>query len=772
MATPTPRTPPDHLSAAGASLTPRPDRVRDVGDPNNDSDWAVTVDPEDDALQVAYLRNRGVGPFIAEARGYKLINDTNDWSVGSGPQRTQFRFNNDFDQRLDGISVFRPLGIPLYSVAHRDAPVCIQLRPRDPWVIKNAKGDDESVLKFIAPAGIKRGSRVGELPADVHPEAHDWALDSSIPMLITEGAVKGDAVLTATWREGIEIAPVSLTGVTMGYRGAGTSENPGLRPQLVEETLGQLPLERLIFLAWDSDWRRKPGVYNSMLTMTTLLEERGAQVFVVDVPSIAGSGTGIDDYLANAWLDQVPQPLTDLLAAALPAEVARAIVREFTDDDAGRGERLAIEMLRTGSHRASSTTGGFLRWTGTHWQNDDNNTVERLALELTDRIIDDKARTAARSRRAIQDAVRVAASYPGVSVSNSELDQDPFLLNTQNGTVDLRSGEMHPHRPEDLITSVTSCGYNPTATSRTWDRFLLETFLGNEQSVRFLQRFIGMSAIGRISEEIMGFFVGFGRNGKSVCTESIKSVLGTGYAGTLPPDALIEGRARDEHLIALRNKRFVTSAETKKGQALDEAMMKRMTSRDTVSARDLCEKRCTFPLIHTLFIATNYIPAITAQDEGTWRRIRIIPFENRVSESDEDPDLPLTLQAEAEGILRWIIEGARAYIDSGSRLGTCDAVQRATADFRQHSDLLGAFLEEECVTGSNVRGKRSKVYEAFQSFSIGQGRRPWSQKALVEALQERKILAHGEGHKRKIGGEYYWLGIGLRSKREVEPADE
>jgi P4 family phage/plasmid primase-like protien len=748
----------DLLGAAKPFLTPHPDRVEETGDPADPMQWSSNIDFEEAPDQVQYLINRGVDPGIADERGYRLINDLPSWSIPSRSNRVQFKFSRDFDNHLDGIQAYRPLGIPMYSLLSGTSEVCIQLRPSEPWEIKDVKGNVTDTVKFIAPAGIKRGSHSNHLPADIHPLAHDWAADVRVPLIITEGVIKGDAILTAVFREGLELVPVSLTGVTMGYYGAGTEANPGLRARLVDETLGMLDLKRLILLAWDSDWHHKPGVYGPMLKTARLLQEAGAHVMIVDVPPVAGSGTGIDDYLANSYLDKVEHPLAKLLANAITVEEASAITEYYTDDDSGRGERLAVEMLRNGSHRASSTTGDFLRWTGTHWADDHAGTAEHLALRLTDRIQDGNARTAGRSHRAIIAATKIAARFPGVSVRSEELDRDPFLLNTMNGTVDLHTGVLQPHNPADLISNVTSCGYDPDALAPTWDRFLLETFKGDQTLVRFFQVFVGMAAIGKLYEEIMVILVGFGRNGKSLTIETLKAIL-AGYAGTFVPDALMEGKARDEHLVALRGKRLMAAAETRAGQVLDEATLKRFTSRDGLTARDLYEKRIFFIPTHTMMLSTNHPPVITAQDEGTWRRIRILPFLNQLTADTEDSDLPTKLLAEASGILKWIVDGARAYIDAGFKLGTAPAVERATATYRHQSDLLGSFLDECCVVSPTLKGKRASIYAHFQGFALEQGRRPWTQRAMLEALQERGIVPQGAAV--KSNGDYFWLGLAL-----------
>ena len=45
------------------------------------------------------------------------------------------------------------------------------------------------------------------------------------------------------------------------------------------------------------------------------------------------------------------------------------------------------------------------------------------------------------------------------------LDQDPYLLNVANGTIDLRTGLLGLHDPADMLTKISPVNYDPAARS-------------------------------------------------------------------------------------------------------------------------------------------------------------------------------------------------------------------------------------------------------------------------------------------------------------------
>ncbi|WP_130176495.1 phage/plasmid primase, P4 family [Cryobacterium sp. SO1] len=690
------------------------------------------------------------------------------------------------------------LVIPLYSIKHGPVePVLYQVRPDQPRTIltyeleadgttrkldqagepipvlgKDKKPKSRS-LKFEAPAGAVRGSDVGQLPADVHPIGQRMlSVNPQAVLAWTEGVAKADAILSCALREGLEIVPVALTGVTMGFVSGDVESGYSPTPRLAPETVGLIDHQgRTELLFWDADWRTNKSVGGALVTFGQLLEKAGATVYVIDTPGVTADGKGgIDDFLQTALTAGAATPLSDLLATHLVTITsAENVARVYSDDDSGRSERLVDELLDTRSHTFDPTTGEWNSYDAENgiWTSEGRGpNVAHVTKLLTERDAQDPVRYRnSRSAAAIKNAGIIASSDPMVQLRSDECDVDPYLLNTPSGVVDLLTGELLPHGPAYAMRKVTSVGYDPEAKATVWERFILQSAGGDAEYVKFIQRFFGMSLIGKTVEEVMGMVTGGGQNGKSTMMKAISQAVGS-YAGTMPAKAFT-GDLTDEMLIELQGARLVLSAETGVGNSLDEMALKTMTSSDTISGRGLYKSRVTFEPSATMVLLTNHRPSIRAQDAGTWRRVRILPFNNIVSAEQKDADLAMKLAAESAGILRWLVEGALAFSRDG--LGTCDVVAEATASYRTSQDFLGGFIAECLITGpeaAKMNCGRADLRRVFVAYSFEQGRSTsWTLPAIREGLQERGILPRLEADFEKtVGGYPRWYGLGLKEK--------
>lgn len=689
--------------------------------------------------------------------------------------------------------------IPLYSLSHGpDEPVLFQVRPDIARTVaeyeKDADGKDAldkdgakipvlgknklpktRTIKFEAPAGATRGSRVGQLPADIHPLGQKMLAEDPEAVLIwTEGVAKADALLSSALREGLLLVPVALTGVTMGHQAGHADDTGSPSPSLFPETVGEIDhLGRFEILCWDADWRTNRAVARALITFGRLLEQDGATVAVLDTPGVTPDGKGgIDDYLTTKLVTSAPDPLSALLATNLITLAdAELITRVRSDDDVGRSERLADELLTNRSHTFDPTTGTWNSYDPRNGIWTDTATgpnVPQIAKELTERDIADPGRYAhGRTASAISNAAILASHDPRVRLRSDHCDLDPYLLNTPSGIVDLRTGELLPHSPAFAMRMVTRPGYDPAAPSPVWDTFLQQT-TGDDEYLSYLQRFFGMALIGKPIEEVMAFITGGGRNGKSTFLFAIQSALGS-YADTFPAKAFT-GDLKDEMLIGLRGVRLAVAAETGAGNALDEQAVKMVTSSDLISGRALYQSRVTFAPSATMALLTNHRPSVRASDEGTWRRMRILPFTNQVTDADKDPDLAMKLAAESAGILRWLVDGCLEFGRYG--LGTCAIVTDATAQYRTSQDHLGGFIKEVLITGEKaalMHIGRAELKRLFDTYTLDQGRRTtWTLSSLREGLQERGILPRETiEFEKTLSGYPTWYGIGVQSTNAI-----
>jgi putative DNA primase/helicase len=441
--------------------------------------------------------------------------------------------------------------------------------------------------------------------------------------------------------------------------------------------------------------------------------------------------------------------------------------------DLGNARRLVA--LFGGDLRYCYSWGKWLVWDRNRWRIDDVGGVEDRAKKTTWSIYSEAAKAAksndeddrlmaeklAKHAKASQSVARVNAmismahSESGVPIKPPDLDADRWLLNVSNGTLDLRTGELRPHRREDLITKLAPVDYDARAPLKVWLDFLERILAGNVNLIRFLQRCVGYALTGDVREQVIFFLHGTGANGKSTLLNVLLEILGD-YAAQLNADALMmkQGESHPTALTDLFGRRFVSSVEVEEGKRLAEVLVKQLTGGDRVRARRMREDFWEFAPTHKVFLAANHKPVIRGTDHAIWRRIKLIPFEVTIPDDQQDKKLPEKLRNEFSGILRWAVEGCLEWKRHG--LGEPDEVRLATAGYRAEMDLIGAFIAECCVVNAACAAKASDLYGCYSKWAEQNGEHPMAQRNFGLRLSER-----GFERKRGTGGSYWWNGIGL-----------
>jgi putative DNA primase/helicase len=368
-----------------------------------------------------------------------------------------------------------------------------------------------------------------------------------------------------------------------------------------------------------------------------------------------------------------------------------------------------------------------------------------------------------------------ARSEPGIPILPEELNRDGMLLNCDNGTLELQTGKLREHRPQDFITKLCPVAYDPDARCETWLRFLADIFpsgdgakdAGDGELIGWLQRFLGYCLTGNVREQILPIFWGKGANGKSTLLNVLLEMLGTDYAIKAPTDLLmVKGDAHPTEKADLFGRRLVVCLETEEGRRLAEAMVKDLTGGDRIRARRMREDFWEFSPTHKVILCTNHKPRIRGTDHAMWRRIRLVPFTVTIPDARQDKQLPDKLRAEYPGILAWLVRGCLDWQRDG--LGMSKAVRTATQGYRSEQDLLASFVDEYCfvdVGNPAVKCKAGDFYRRFVAWCETSGESKGadipSQRKVGEALSER-------GFQRQVSNGTWYHGLGLRQTEVAE----
>jgi putative DNA primase/helicase len=396
-------------------------------------------------------------------------------------------------------------------------------------------------------------------------------------------------------------------------------------------------------------------------------------------------------------------PLVDLaakLCAHMSIDVASSEVVEGEINAGSPFSQDNIALLfadRTKGRLAHIERRGWLVNEGTHWRETEVREPWAIARALTRDIVPLSGLSEAQQRAllgnsSINGIVSLATSDLRLAIPMAAFDLDPWALNTPGGVVDLRTGALRQREPTDLFRKITAA--TPGGNCTRWLQFLDEVTGGGAELQRYLQRLIGYSLIGEVKEHVLAFFYGTGGNGKGVFLNTITAILGS-YATTAPADMLTESKS-ERHptdLAMLQGSRLVTAQETEEGRAWAEAKIKSLTGGDPITARYMRQDFFTYQPQFTLLLAGNHKPRLRNVDAAMRRRLHMIPFTIKIA----DPDINLgeKLQEEWPGILRWAIEGCRAW--QQSHLAPPSAVLDLTERYLEDQDPIGQWFGEFCI---------------------------------------------------------------------------
>ncbi len=395
----------------------------------------------------------------------------------------------------------------------------------------------------------------------------------------------------------------------------------------------------------------------------------------------------------------------------------------------------------------------WLVWDNRRWVLDASGEIMRLAKSVARSIYTEAAspdvdggtaqslaKWAASSERRdrLNAMLALAESEQPIPISVDSLDREPWLFNVQNGTINLRTGELQPHRREEFLTKLASIEYptEPGVDAVLWLDFLDRIFDGDGELIDFVQRLIGMAMVGEVQEHVLPIFHGTGSNGKSVFVETIMGMLGPDYS-MKAASSLLMASGSDRHpteVADLFGKRFVAVVETEDGKRLAESMVKELTGGDSLRARRMREDFWEFRPSHSVFMATNHRPVVRGNDHAMWRRLKLVPFAVTIPDAEQDRELTAKLRAEWPAILRWAVQGCLGWQQCG--LGEPEVVRAATDGYRSDEDQIEQFIADRCMVGPSYQVRSSAIYKSYREWCDQQGERPLSQKKFSQRLEE------------------------------------
>lgn len=328
--------------------------------------------------------------------------------------------------------------------------------------------------------------------------------------------------------------------------------------------------------------------------------------------------------------------------------------------------------------------------------------------------------------------------------TRADLDNNDDLLNVENGTLNLATGEFYQHRASDLLSKVANVTYDATARSADFEKFIDEIMQGDTEKTKYLQKVCGLSLTADTSNEACWLFFGAStRNGKSTLVETISHVLGDYSTAALPETLALrknkDSRAASGDIARLDGTRLLIMSEPPRRMLLDVALLKTLLGRDKITARQLYEREFTFTPKFKLIINTNSLPLVNDNTLFQSGRVVVVPFTRHFEPAEQDRTLKTRLQSSenTSGILNWLLDGLRLYRAEG--LKQPPSIVKATDEYAQNSDKIGLFISE-CLHPCKQNVAASAVYNVYASWCDENGFGTENKRNFFDELSARKLL--------------------------------
>lgn len=497
---------------------------------------------------------------------------------------------------------------------------------------------------------------------------------------------------------------------------------------------------------WD---RRQSGSTYGALTIQKAIEQC-EQVY--EPPARLSSSTSFRVRIGSAS-GASPKPTTPTL---------------YTMDDMGNAQRF-IDIFGE-DFRYNYTDKCFIYWDGRRWAADVDGAAERAADVATEAMKQEAEYYSETNDSDLEKAFgkHIKASRSNKSKGNMlkeiqhklpvmpfQLDKHKMAFNVPNGTLSLKTGQLIPHERGHFITKFSPIEYTNNADCPMWKGFLDDIFAGDKELIRYIQKAVGYSMTGDVTEQCVFFLYGTGRNGKSTFLDVLREILGE-YVSNIQPETIMvkngSGNGINSDIARLKGARMVTTVEPNEGVRINEGLIKQLTGDDAVTARKLYGNEFEFKPEFKLWMATNHKPIIRGTDEGIWRRIHMIPFTVQIPQEKVDRQLKSKLEREYSAILRWAVDGCILWQKEG--LKQPRAVLDMVREYRREMDVISAFVDDRCELGEGCYERSSDLYAAYSKWCEANNEYKMSNTKFSVELEKRfgKIA-------RKDGK--YFLGLKL-----------
>jgi putative DNA primase/helicase len=439
----------------------------------------------------------------------------------------------------------------------------------------------------------------------------------------------------------------------------------------------------------------------------------------------------------EAKAEQPPQPKVDPTTGEVQDDLFLA---GYSADDDGNADAF-ISVY--GKDFLFCIAYGWLWWTDTHWQ------TALAEQKLFEKVTEVLKRRRVAGVQAEKEAV-VKCSKPNSATINNAIsllekklevlvdtfDQSPTLLNCHNGVLNLRTGQLTGHTPEQRFTYCIPTDYDPATRSQEWENFLKSVVGGGPAVLDYLQQALGYTLTGHTIEECLFYLYGPSRSGKGTLTEVLMVLMGrplSAEADFSTFTAKRDGDSNNFDLAPLKPARVVFASESERYQRLNPAKIKQLTGGNMVYCCFKHREHFNYRPQYKLWLSSNWPVNGDVDDDALWGRVRVIEFPNSyLGREDKKLKLRLKQPENLRAAFAWLVEGAKRWYAAPNGLETPAEVTKSTQRQRDEADFIQSWLDENCEQDMTAWESNADVYANYDR---------WCKSNGVEARQMRNLTA-------------------------------
>ena len=517
-----------------------------------------------------------------------------------------------------------------------------------------------------------------------------------------------------------------------------------------------------------TDYNGKPGLYVWSTSAGLETENPLSKLFIYAHYSFNGDMRACAQDLKRRGYGSSALQDSSSEEVSLGAEPGAEAEPAFDLDDAGNSRRL-WHAVGQANYRWVHEQNQWYHWNGVIWEKEYSGQLERDFLDVVS-AMKRQGRTEnnqalikwagqSGSLTRIKAAQNLVRSARNATVSMSQLDTPPDLLNLDNGTFNVTTRQLQPHNRYDLMTRKYNAKHDPAATCPKFESFM-EQVLPDPEMRKYVQRAVGYSMLGKADRRAFFLIYGPSGTGKSQFLSTMEYICGT-YAATAAEGTfrVREGGGPNNDLHGLRGKRFVSTSETAENATFNENLLKRLTGTDQIVSREMYQSNVTWTPECALWVATNHPPRFNSDDDAIWKRAKLVPFTTKFG--TDVPEIPNYardhLYAEADGILNWMLAGLYDFLANG--LGEPEGVLEAAAAHRSQSDSVVRFLDDQIADGVLVEMSEGTIrtrelFALYETWSKSSGERGLGPRRFMHRLE-----SSGRAQYSQTSAHSVWKGL-------------